>query len=171
MPNYNLIQITQVNKPEFSGYILAVVGPHPSATQPAGLNGQVQYKSGEFFAGSDLYFTGGKFAFGFTTPTADFHVSGKNLTVTDGTGDFSYLFIEGDRVIAETEFGATGTFLEELVSTTGTFLEGLVSTLSGIMVTGFYRSTNPSNFVSETGLITYTGTSNQQNILANQIFN
>lgn len=160
MPNYNLIQITQVNKPEFSGYILAVVGPHPSATQPAGLNGQVQYKSGEFFAGSDLYFTGGKFAFGFTTPTADFHVSGKNLTVTDGTGDFSYLFIEGDRVIAETEFGATGTFLE-----------GLVSTLSGIMVTGFYRSTNPSNFVSETGLITYTGTSNQQNILANQIFN
>ena len=160
MPNYNLIQITQVNKPEFSGYILAVVGPHPSATQPAGLNGQVQYKSGEFFAGSDLYFTGGKFAFGFTTPTADFHVSGKNLTVTDGTGDFSYLFIEGDRVIAETEFGATGTFLE-----------GLVSTLSGIMVTGFYRSTNPSNFVSETGLITYTGTSNEQNILANQIFN
>ena len=160
MPNYNLIQITQVNKPEFSGYILAVVGPHPSATQPAGLNGQVQYKSGEFFAGSDLYFTGGKFAFGFTTPTADFHVSGKNLTVTDGTGDFSYLFIEGDRVIAETEFSATGTFLE-----------GLVSTLSGIMVTGFYRSTNPSNFVSETGLITYTGTSNQQNILANQIFN
>ena len=126
MPNYNLIQITQVNKPEFSGYILAVVGPHPSATQPAGLNGQVQYKSGEFFAGSDLYFTGGKFAFGFTTPTDDFHVSGKNLTVTDGTG---------------------------------------------IMVTGFYRSTNPSNFVSETGLITYTGTSNQQNILANQIFN
>ena len=170
MPNYNLIQITQVNKPEFSGYILAVVGPYPSVTQPAGLNGQVQYKSGEFFAGSDLYFTGGKFAFGFTTPTDDFHVSGKNLTVTDGTGNFSYLLIDGNRVIAETEFSATGTFLERFISTLSGVLIGSYYD-TGYMETGFYRSTNPSDFVSETGLITYTGTSNQQNILANQIFN
>lgn len=170
MPNYNLIQVTQVNKPEFSGYILDVVGPHSGVTQPAGSNGQVQYKSGESFAGSDLYFTGGKLAFGFSTPTADFHVSGKNLTVTDGTGEFSYLFIGGDRVIAETEFNTTGTFLEGLVATLSGLLVGSYYD-TGYMETGFYRSTNPSGFVPDTGVLLYTGTSNQQNILATQIFN
>jgi len=171
MPNYNLIQLTQVNKPEFSGYILDVMGPWTgSSTNPAGSDGQVQYKSGDAFAGSDLYFTGGKLAFGFTSPTADFHVSGKDLIVTDGTGNFTYLLKDGDTVIAETEFNATGTFLEGLVTTLSGFVNSNYYTQTYID-TGFYPSTNPSGYAQETGVIMKTGTSNDQNILANQIFN
>ena len=170
MPNYNLIQIRQVNQPEFSGYILEVVAPYTGAgTSPSGSDGQIQYKSGEFFAGSDLYFTGGKFSYGFSTPEADFHLSGKDFTVTSGTGEFSYLFVDGDRVIASTEFNATGQFLDGLIDTLSGFVTSNYYTQSYID-TGFYPSSNPSGYAQETGVIMKTGTNDSQLVLAAQIF-
>jgi hypothetical protein len=160
MSNRNLIQVGQVNKPDFSGYILEVVSPFTgasSSTQPSGVEGQVQFKSGVYFQGSDLYYVSGKFGFGTTTPSEDFHLSGKNFLV-NATGNFDQLQVNGINVVTETELNASGSFLDAAVNSLSGFLTSNYYQ-TGYIDSTYYPRTNPSGYVAsgETGVFATTG--------------
>jgi hypothetical protein len=149
MGNRNLIQVSQVNKPDFSGYILDVVSPHTGSsgnTQPSGVEGQIQFKSGVYFQGSDLYYVSGNFGFGTTAPSEDFHLSGKNLLV-NATGTFDKLLVGSVSVVTETALNASGSFLDAAINS----LSGFVTSnyyQSGYINDTYYPRANPSGYVT-----------------------
>ena len=149
MSNYNLIQLGQVNNPQFSGYILDVVHPYTGilVTAPSGVSGQLQFKSGDFFGGSNLYYSGERFGFGTSTPSSDFHLLNKNLTIENGTGNFSTLLLNSVRVVAIDELNSSGVYLDGRITNISGFLTGQYYS-TGTIDSGFYLRSNPSGFLT-----------------------
>ena len=158
MNYYGLIQLPQLNKPELSGFILEVVSPYtgiPSYT-PSGTDGQILFKSGQYSAGSALWFVSGKFGFGTVSPLYDFHLAGKDVKARNGY--FDDLFVFSSRVATTDEIAASGQFITQSINQ----LSGFVSSnylSSGEINSLFYPRTNPSGFLasSQTGNFVTTG--------------
>jgi len=141
MLSQSLIQLPQVRKADFSGYVIEIVAPLLSLATGSGLavnglNGQFQFKSGLFLYGSSFGEYGGKIGYGTTNPIYDFHISGKNLRV-DGTGFFDSLFLADSHVATEYVLGVTGIYLNNLISNQSSY-----------NLTTFYLKSNPSGYIS-----------------------
>lgn len=144
----NLIQLSQILQPEFSGYILDVMnGITGSGSPPSGINGQFQIKSGERFAASPLIQLGQKIGFGTNSPSYDFHIFEKNLGVK-GTGYFDQIYIDGDVAVGRYELSVTGAYFAQQLSYQ-----------SGYNFNFYYPRSNPSGYVmgSQTGQFQPTG--------------
>ena len=140
MTSLSLIQLPQVRRAEFSGYVLEIVEPLFSLATGSGLatqgsDGRFQLKSGVSLHESSLGEYSGKIGYGTSVPTYDFHISGKNLGV-DGTGYFDALYIADSYVATEYVLGVTGEYLRSLISTQ-----------SGYSSSTYYPQTNPSGYV------------------------
>lgn len=156
MSRFNLIQIDQVYRPDFSGHILSVVSPYTGfkQTPASGSSKQIQFNKSGYLAGSELYynFENGRFGFGTQSPIFDFHLSGKNLRLDAGTGYFAHAFVGTERVIGFYELFMTGAALSGSLVATGAYLDSNINKINSWTgtTTGLYYPfrQNPSGYVT-----------------------
>lgn len=141
MTSKSLIQLPQVRRAEFSGYVVEIITPllllaTGSGLATQGSDGRFQLKSGVSLHESSLGEYSGKIGYGTSVPVYDFHISGKNLGV-NGTGYFDALYIADSHVATEYVLGVTGQHLNNLISVQ-----------SGYSSSTYYPRSNPSGYIT-----------------------